>query len=106
MEVPEIRHLTEIGSDHSKSMQVRTTVDAMIANVSDYLTKILATKGSRSTIDQRTYRTVVAACSGSNLREKKLMGYACRILVLCCVCTPILLLLVDVLSNSNDQSLK
>lgn len=81
MDIPEVRHLTQMGSDDFHSVQLRATVDIMMRNMSDDLTKILATKGTRTTIDQQAYRTVVAACSGPKLRDNKLMGNACRILV-------------------------
>ena len=81
MTKPATRYLQEIGSDCTQSTQVRETIDAIMKNVTNYLTTILQTKGTRQTIEQQAYRTVVAACAGPNLRENRLMDSASRVLV-------------------------
>ena len=39
MQVPEMRLLTQMGSDQRQSIKVRKTVDAMVNNVSDFFNK-------------------------------------------------------------------
>ena len=54
--------------------------DRIISNIKDYLTNVLATKGTRKTLAQQAYRTVVAACSGANLVEARLLRKTCTLL--------------------------
>lgn len=76
---PEIRELAQIGrvtAEHNfKAM------GAIITNLKAYLTKISRVKGSRRTVHERAFRTVVAACSGDNIRELKLYNKVCEELV-------------------------
>ena len=90
MTLPGIRYLQEIGLDSTQSLQVRATVDAIVENVSNYLTEIMQTKGTRQTVEQQAYRTVMAACMGPNMREAKLMTQAALTLVSYAICIFIL----------------
>jgi len=77
---PEIRELSVIGAErgrrHSQVLQ------SIIDNLNKYLTTIMATKGSRTTLEQRAYRTVMAACSGTNLQRNRHVSHASSLLVI------------------------
>ena len=83
-EMPEIREIASLAYLNivgDKRMNRLRSMEAVIHNLKSYLTKVLQTKGSRSTLDQRAYRTVLAACSGTNLLNDKYMILASRALV-------------------------
>jgi len=69
LESPEIRELVTIGGHPDNRHKYWDTLKAITANIKEYLTVVLGTKGSRSTVNQRAYRTVLAACSGTNLKN-------------------------------------
>ena len=80
-ETPEIRELIYLSSLNlvgDKRMKHWRILQSIVENINMYLTNILKTKGSRTTVAQRAYRTVLAACSGPNL---KYIDNACKVLV-------------------------
>ena len=81
LQKPEVRHLTTIGCAEPHTHSYHRAVTAIIQNLKKYLTVVMTTKGTRKTVEQRCYRTVLAACSGSNLVQQKLMGTASQVLV-------------------------
>ena len=82
MKSPEIRELTMIGQHREHREKYWQTVQLIIDNIEKYLTVILQTKGSRTTVANRAYRTVLAACSGKNIKEQRIVGQTSKILVL------------------------
>ena len=82
LNAPEIRELASIGrSSGDRSPKYWQTVQAIIENVENYLTVLLQTKGPRTTVNARAFRTVLAACSGQNLQEQRRVHEASMILV-------------------------
>ena len=80
LNAPEIRELASIGRS-DRSPKYWQTVQAIIENVENYLTVLLQTKGPRTTVNARAFRTVLAACSGQNLQEQRRVHEASMILV-------------------------
>ena len=80
LQTPEIRELTLIGCHGGLSENYRQTVDAIISNIGEYLSVLMKTKGPRTTEGERAYRTVLAACSGENLRAERRLASAGTIL--------------------------
>ena len=80
LQAPEIRELALIGGRTQHSQKHWDTIETIIANIKDYLNNILGTKGSRTTVAQRAYRTVLAACSSSKLAEEKNVRRAAAVL--------------------------
>ena len=84
---PEVREIGSIGLLRDNRERRWKTVEAIVENIQRYLTVILECKGSthtggsRSTIDERAYRTVLAACSGENLVKQRLRFEASQCLV-------------------------
>ena len=81
LQTPEIRELTFVGSRTEHSYKYWQAVETIIDNISNYLNEILATKGTRTTVAQRAYRTVLAACSSSKLVGQKNIVQAASVLV-------------------------
>ena len=81
LQSPEIRELTLLGGHRDNREKYWQTLEAIVANITSYLTVVLQTKGPRTTINQRAYRTVLAACSGENLVKQKSMSTAGTVLV-------------------------
>ena len=82
LQAPEIREMAMLGrSTSTHAAKYWETVEAIVQNVQNYLTVLLKTKGSRTTVDARAYRTVLAACSGPNLTQHKRVHAASTILV-------------------------
>lgn len=77
---PEMRELSLIGDKGSQSQQ--SLFHLIIDNLNKYLTTIMEAKGSRRTVDQRAYRTVMAACSGTNLKRDRHIAHASNLLVI------------------------
>ena len=70
---PETRQLTQ------HIMQTSTTVgitDVIVSNIKSFLGTTMKARGTRKTLEQQTYRTVVAACAGDNLVSQKLLRKA------------------------------
>ena len=92
LQAPEIREMTMLGrSSGDHTAKYWQTVQAIVQNLKKYLTVLLKTKGSRTTVDARAFRTVLAACSGPNLTQLKRVHAASTILVchtsmLCLLC--------------------
>ena len=88
LNAPAIRELAhDAGRNNGKGPKHWRSVEQVIDNVRNYLTKILYTKGSRTTVDQRAYRTVMAALSGENIVKSKSLMLVASLLVsvtLCC----------------------
>lgn len=81
MQTPEIRELTLVAGGPDRRQQGWQAAQAVIDNIKRYLTVSLHTKGSRTTENQRAYRTVVAACSGHNLVSQRKLSETGRLLV-------------------------
>lgn len=79
---PEVRHLTLKGCPDHQTEKCQRTITAIVENIKDYLNSFLSATGSRKTLEQQAFRTVVTACSGSNLRQKKLMTQTSRALAI------------------------
>ena len=67
IQAPEIRELALIAGVPNHKQKRWQVMQFLILNLKRYLTVTLQTKGSRTTVDQRAYQTVLAACSGPNL---------------------------------------
>ena len=70
---PETRQLTQY------IIQTSTTVgitDTIVSNIKSFLGTTMKARGTRKTLEQQTYRTVVAACAGDNLVSQKLLRKA------------------------------
>ena len=80
LQTPEIRELTRMGGRRIKNPKYWDNLQAMVDNIRDYLHEILETKGSRSTANQRSYRTVVAACTGANIVQSRTQAQAAAVL--------------------------
>ena len=79
---PEIRELTRMaGLPGVKGPKHWSSIEAVISNVKNYLNQILESKGSRNALDQQAYRTVLAACTGTNLVDSKTLCYVAGLLV-------------------------
>ena len=98
LQTPEIRELTFVGSRTEHSYKYWQAVETIIDNISNYLNEILATKGTRTTVAQRAYRTVLAACSSTKLADQKNISQAASVLVsiymiivyrYCCILIPL-----------------
>ena len=81
LSAPEFREMLVIGQQRDHRAKYWQTLQAIIDNIKKYLTVILQTKGSRTTIDARAYRTVLAACSGKNLTKLRSIHATGTILV-------------------------
>ena len=81
LQKPEIRHLALTGCPSNQNEKYQRSITGIVENINKYLTTILATKGSRQTLDQQAYRTVLAACAGPNLKQQHLMKETGRVLV-------------------------
>ena len=79
LQTPEIRELALVRRD--KSEKEWKIMNAVMENLRDYLSRISKTKSTRKTLSERAFRTVVAACSGQNLRDNRLIQTLCRELV-------------------------
>ena len=77
---PEMRHLANFADASHQTAKYRQAADAIVANIKNYLQQLLKVKGSRTTISQRAYRTVVAACSGANLVTNTLLRKTSEVL--------------------------
>ena len=66
---PETRYLLQTRNPSHRTSKYLTTVDAIINNIKSYLSEMMKSKGPRAKLAQQTYRTVVAACCGVNLKE-------------------------------------
>lgn len=78
---PEIRELTLIGGHAEHRVKYWETIEAITTNINEYLNRVLATKGSRSTGNEQAYRTVLAACAGQNIVANRNICRAAGILV-------------------------
>ena len=85
---PEIRELSLFGRHDMRDRHAQyhpaaywQAMQAVVASLKHYLSTILKTKGSRHTVAQRAYRTVVAACSSVNLNEMRLVQTCAKLLV-------------------------
>ena len=78
---PEIRELTLVGGHAEHRAKYWQTIEAITTNINQYLNRVLATKGSRSTGKQQAYRTVLAACAGQNIVDNRNICRAAGILV-------------------------
>ena len=99
LRAPDIRELVNFGGHRDSRKKYWETLNAIAENIKKYLTVVLQSKGPRTTVNQRAYRTVLAACTGSNLRRQKNLRLASDVLVrtcdasilccciLCCGCT-------------------
>ena len=74
MQRPEVRYLANFADSSKQTVKYRQAGDAILANIKNYLNELMTTKGPRTTIAQRAYRTVVAACSGANLVANQLFN--------------------------------
>ena len=81
LQAPEVREMINIGQKVDHRSKYWEAVKSIIDNIANYLTVILETKGPRTTLGQRAYRTVLAACSGKNLVDGRHQEQAARILV-------------------------
>ena len=87
LQAPELREIVEIaGKKQDNTPKYWETVQAIVQNIEHYLTVILQTKGTRATVDERAYRTVLAACSGENLKTNRRVHQAGMILVCMYAC--------------------
>ena len=75
---PETRHLLN-WSWTSKATTVSGVTDGIVDNIKIFLGKVMVTKGTRKTLEQQTYRTVLAACSGENLVAMIAISYCAAI---------------------------
>ena len=71
LQAPEIRELTTIGRQRDHRTKYWQTIESIVDNIKSFLTVVLHSKGCRTTENQRTYRTVLMACSGQNLKEQR-----------------------------------
>jgi hypothetical protein len=79
---PEVRYLLKKESSLTfRDSRDTKAINAVFANVKTYLNELMAVKGSRNKLAAQTFRTVVAACSGSNLCEQRTLTHAGRLLV-------------------------
>lgn len=70
---PEARYLTSF----TMTATIENSVsEAIVSNIKNYLGTMMKTKGTRKTLEQQTYRTVLAACSGENFAAGKLLSKA------------------------------
>ena len=83
---PEIRELSVIADNDSERGGRQPVLELIIDNLNHYLTTIMEAKGSRTTVNQRAYRTVMAACSGANLEQNRHVAHASSLLVLYLIC--------------------
>jgi len=74
---PAARYLAECLLTSTSSASV---TDAIVTNIKNFLGKTMKTKGTRKTLEQQTYRTVMAACSGDNIVASKLLHKASKAL--------------------------
>ena len=83
---PEIRelhlHSLNDGQPAYQPASYWKSIQAVVENLQHYLSTILKTKGARHTVAERAFRTVVAACCGSNLSEKRIGRATARLLVI------------------------
>ena len=84
LRAPEIRELVNFGGHRDSRKKYWETLNAIAENIKKYLTVVLQSKGPRTTVNQRAYRTVLAACTGSNLRRQKNLRLASDVLVRTC----------------------
>ena len=78
---PELRHLLKYENVSGHDKRHAKAVAGVIANLKTYLGDLMATKGSRNKLAAQTFRTVVAACCGENLRQDRTLKKAGSILV-------------------------
>ena len=80
---PECRYLAEMCENGNKKVNKKQLVvaDSIIENIHSYLSEMMATKGTRKTLNQQAFRTVVAACCGKNLRQNRVIEASSNSLV-------------------------
>ena len=76
-----MREIINIGQHVDHRTKYWAAVKSIIDNIVNYMTIILQTKGPRTTLAERAYRTVLSACTGKNLQEDRHQEEAGRILV-------------------------
>lgn len=81
LQAPEVRELTIIGGQRDHRTKYWETVESIVGNIKSFLSVVLHTEGTRTTVNQRAYRTVLAACSGQNLKEQRHVREASEALV-------------------------
>ena len=89
LQSPAIRELRAHGAHGDMRTKRWQTLEAIVANIQSYLTGVLACKtkkhkgGQRTTVNQQTYRTILAACVGKNLVKLRGLTEASVLLVSC-----------------------
>ena len=77
----EIRYLLKYENLDGLNKKRTKAIDSVFSNLKTYLTELMVTKGPRNKLATSAFRTVVAACSGPNLRENRVLTQAGNILV-------------------------
>lgn len=81
---PEVRELGTIGGHGNQRQKYWDTLRSIVNNIQEYLTVVLRTKGSRTKMNEQTYRTILAACSGINLKRESKVYLASELLGVRC----------------------
>ena len=87
LQAPELREMAIVGRNpEERTQKYWTTLQAIVENVAEYLTVLQRTKGARTTANEQSYRTVLAACSSGNLGKHRCIHQAGIILVCAHAC--------------------